>query len=49
MLRAVDIPVLVAKPDGRHEYLEEKVRVRKESGVGPVGWKNAMEELILRR
>jgi mannosyl-3-phosphoglycerate phosphatase len=50
MLRAVDIPVLVAKPDGRHEYIdEEKVRMRKESGVGPVGWKNVMEELILKR
>lgn len=48
MLRAVDIPVLVAKPDGSHEYLEEaKVSVRKESGVGPVGWKNVVEDLIL--
>lgn len=49
LLRAVDIPVLVAKPDGSHEYLAEaKVRVRKESGVGPVGWKNVVEDLILR-
>ncbi|RZN33713.1 MAG: HAD-IIB family hydrolase [Methanophagales archaeon ANME-1-THS] len=49
LLRAVDIPVLVAKPNGSHEYLgEEKLSVRREAGIGPVGWKNVMEELILR-
>jgi mannosyl-3-phosphoglycerate phosphatase len=49
MLRAVDIPVLVAKPDGSHEYIaEKKVSVRKEPGIGPVGWKTVMEDLILR-
>ncbi len=51
MLRAVDIPVLVAKPDGRHESIEEErdIRIRKEEGVGPVGWRNAIEAIILRR
>jgi mannosyl-3-phosphoglycerate phosphatase len=50
MLRAVDIPVLVAKPDGRHESIEEErdIRIRKEEGVGPIGWRNAIEALLLR-
>ncbi|MDI6886082.1 MAG: mannosyl-3-phosphoglycerate phosphatase [archaeon] len=51
MLRSVDIPVLVAKPDGRHESIEEErdIRIREEEGVGPVGWRNAIENIILRR
>lgn len=51
MLRSVDIPVLVAKPDGRHESIEEErgIRIRKENGVGPIGWRNAIENIILRR
>jgi mannosyl-3-phosphoglycerate phosphatase len=51
MLRAVDIPVLVAKPDGRHESIEEErdIRIRKEEGIGPLGWRNAVEAIILKR
>jgi mannosyl-3-phosphoglycerate phosphatase len=50
MLRVVDIPVLVAKPDGGHESFEEEgdIQIRKEGGVGPIGWKNALEAIILR-
>ncbi len=51
MLRSVDIPVLVAKPDGRHEYIEGEmnIKIRKEKGIGPIGWKNAIGDIILRR
>lgn len=48
MLRAVDIPVLVAKPDGRHEERAADIRIRREDGIGPVGWRSAIEEIILR-
>ena len=48
MLHSVDIPVLVAKPGGRHEDIEGDRRIRNEEGVGPIGWRNAIEDIILR-
>lgn len=49
-LRAVDVPILVAQPDGSHD---EEVRnliptARLAPGAGPVGWNAAVLELLER-
>ena len=46
MLVAVDIPVLVQKPDKLWEEID-LTTIRKVPGVGPEGWRKAIEELIL--
>lgn len=43
MLRAVDIPVLMQKKDGRYERVPFKTY---KTGIGPEGWKDAVMELI---
>lgn len=45
LLSTVDIPVLVKKPEGQWEELDLP-RLRRVQGVGPVGWRQAMEEFI---
>jgi mannosyl-3-phosphoglycerate phosphatase len=45
LLWVVDAPVLVQKPDGSWEDLEIPRLVRVE-GVGPAGWRRAVEELL---
>jgi len=46
MLAAVDIPVLVQKPNRLWEEID-LTAIRKVPGVGPEGWKMTIEELIL--
>lgn len=45
LLRAVDLPVLVQKPDGTWEDLDLPGLNRVE-GVGPAGWRRAVEEIV---
>ncbi|MBD3388568.1 MAG: HAD-IIB family hydrolase [Candidatus Altiarchaeales archaeon] len=45
MLEAVDIPVLVQKPDGSYENMGLDGIVRAD-GVGPVGWASALDEIL---
>ncbi|MCR4409496.1 MAG: HAD-IIB family hydrolase [Candidatus Saccharicenans sp.] len=47
MLRAVDLPVLVARPDGRHlEILETGKQLFRTSRPGPEGWTEAVNFLL---
>ena len=46
LLRAVDLPVLVQKPDGSWEALKIP-GLKLVEGIGPRGWRRAVEELIL--
>ena len=45
MLRAVDTPVLVQKPDDRWEEVDLE-HIRKVEGVGSLGWSRAIHDLI---
>ena len=46
MLAAVDIPVLVQKPGGVWEPMDLP-GLHRAAGVGPVGWRRAIEELVI--
>jgi len=46
MLEWVDYPVLVKKPDGRHDRRIEIPRLIRAEGIGPVGWNKALLELF---
>jgi mannosyl-3-phosphoglycerate phosphatase len=46
MLAAVDIPVLVQKPGGVWEQMDLP-RLHRVEGAGPVGWRRAIEELVI--
>ena len=48
LLRAVDIPILVARPGGRYdsETLAAVPGVRRAGGVGPQGWDRAVRALL---
>jgi len=48
MLRAVDAPLLVARPGGRYdaETLAAVPRLQRAGGVGPVGWNRALVRLL---
>jgi len=48
MLEAVDLPVLVEKPDGHHDpaVVERLPEVRLAKEVGPRGWKMAVMEIL---
>jgi len=45
LLSVVDIPILVQKPEGQWEEMELPM-LRRVEGIGPVGWRQAIEELI---
>lgn len=45
LLAAVDLPYLVQKEEGRWEHLSIP-RLRRIAGVGPVGWRAAVHELL---
>jgi len=51
MLRAVDLPVLVARPGGRYdpETLAALPNAQRAGGVGPQGWNRAVLRLLLPR
>jgi mannosyl-3-phosphoglycerate phosphatase len=46
MLKYVDFPVLVKKPDGMHDPRIDIPRLVKAEGVGPVGWNLAIIEFL---
>ncbi len=48
MLRAVDVPILVARPGGRYdlETLAAVPQARRAGGAGPVGWNRAIMRLL---
>ena len=48
MLRTVDIPILVALPNGRYdaETLAAVPHARRAGGIGPKGWNHAVLELL---
>ena len=47
LLQAVDLPLLVQKPDGTWEDLSLP-RLRRVEGVGPEGWRRALEDFVLK-
>lgn len=48
LLRGVDLPILVARPNGRYdpETLAAVPHARRAGGVGPAGWTRAVERLL---
>jgi mannosyl-3-phosphoglycerate phosphatase len=46
MLKAVDIPVLVQKQDGKHDPKIEDSEIRRVEGIGPIGWNMAVQEIV---
>lgn len=50
MLRAVDVPVLVARPGGRYdrESIAAVPRVQRACGAGPAGWSCALLRILCR-
>lgn len=48
MLRAVDVPILVARPNGRYdaETLAAVPRVQRAGGAGPAGWSCALLRIL---
>lgn len=46
MLEAVDIPVLVQKANGKHDADIRMENIIKVDGIGSIGWKKAIEEII---
>ena len=45
LFSSVDIPILVQRPGGKWENLSAE-RLKKVEGIGPVGWKHAVELLL---
>jgi len=50
MLRAVDVPILVARPNGRYdpETVTAVPSVRRACGAGPAGWNCALLKILCR-
>jgi mannosyl-3-phosphoglycerate phosphatase len=46
MLKAVDIPVIVQKPDGSYDLEFEKENLHKADGIGPHGWNKAITKIL---
>lgn len=48
MLEAVDLPILVERPDGRHDpgVIAALPHVKRVDGIGPAGWRRALEEWL---
>ncbi|MHC1636296.1 MAG: mannosyl-3-phosphoglycerate phosphatase [Candidatus Methanospirareceae archaeon] len=47
MLEAVDIPVLVKKANGKHDEGIKVKDIIRVDGIGPVGWRKAIEEIVV--
>ncbi|AKB85431.1 mannosyl-3-phosphoglycerate phosphatase [Methanococcoides methylutens] len=48
MLESVDISVLVQKPGGSHDPSITNTKIKRIEGIGPIGWNNAINEIIGR-
>jgi mannosyl-3-phosphoglycerate phosphatase len=46
MLRAVDLPVLVQRPDGTYSDLPPDIKCHRAKGIGPLGWAAAVQMLL---
>jgi mannosyl-3-phosphoglycerate phosphatase len=46
MLRSVDVPVLVRKPDGRHDPAVRVPGLVRAPGIGPDGWREAVLDIL---
>ena len=46
MLQAVDIPLLVQKPGGRHDTSITDSKINRVDGIGPVGWNLAILDIL---
>ncbi len=46
MLERADYPILVKKPDGRHDPRIEVAGLIRAEGIGPAGWSEALLELL---
>lgn len=46
MLETVDIPILVKKPDDKHDPNIKSPNILKADGIGPFGWRKAIEEIV---
>lgn len=46
MLKRVDIPIAVRRPDGRHHPALDLPNLMRAGGIGPEGWNRAVLELI---
>ncbi|MDP2218440.1 MAG: mannosyl-3-phosphoglycerate phosphatase [Methanolobus sp.] len=46
MLRAVDMPVLVQKHDGKHDPKIDDPGINRVDGIGPVGWNKAIMSIL---
>jgi mannosyl-3-phosphoglycerate phosphatase len=46
MFRMVDMAYLVQKPDGKYDPLVPPEAARRIPGVGPSGWRIAVEEVM---
>jgi mannosyl-3-phosphoglycerate phosphatase len=46
MLRSVDVPVVVRKPDGRHDPAVRVPGLVRAPGVGPEGWREAVLDIL---
>ncbi len=46
MLQAVDVPIIVQKPDGSYDPELERYNFEKAGGPGPAGWNNAVLEVL---
>jgi mannosyl-3-phosphoglycerate phosphatase len=51
LLAAVDLPVVVAKPDGNYDpaIIERLPHARRAGGVGPQGWRKEMMKILAER
>jgi len=46
MLKAVHVPVLVQKQNGKHDPKIDYPGIRRVEGIGPVGWNMAIQEIV---
>lgn len=46
MLKAVDIPILVQKPDGSYDNSIDETFIKKGDGVGPIGWNRELINIL---
>lgn len=46
MLKAVDIPVMVQKPDGSYDPELDKENFHRADGIGPAGWNKAIKKIL---
>lgn len=46
MLKAVDIPILVKKPDGSYDTSIDELFIRKGDGIGPAGWNRELISIL---